>query len=107
MFIIAGTQAGSRLIREEKEITLCKHCNNMVNKKIMCHDDKFTLFFVPVLPYNKRYYRTCPICSIGQEITEQEAMFGMQGEESKGYNGYRDEEVYKNIPGFQDNSNNI
>ena len=107
MFIIAGTQAGNKLIREEKEKTLCKHCNNMVYKKIMYHDDRFTLFFVPVLPYNKRYYRTCPICSIGQEITESEAMFGVSGEESAGYTGYRDESAYNNVVGFQDNSKDL
>lgn len=107
MFIIAGTQGNDEIIRTEENKTLCKHCNNKVNKKVICHNDKFTLFFMPVLPYNKRYYRVCPICNITQEITESEARFGMQSEESVGYTGYRDESAYINIPGYQDNSKDL
>lgn len=107
MFIIAGTQANSKLIRTENNRTLCKHCNNMVNKKIVYHDDKFTLFFVPLVPYNKRYYRTCPICNISQEITENEAYNGISGEESGGYQGYKDESIYNNIPGYQNNESSL
>ena len=107
MFIIAGTQGSNNLIRRESEKTLCRNCNNMVYKNITIHNDKFTLFFVPTVSYNKRYYRTCPICDMQQEITEQEANYGMRGEESQGYQGYKDQSPYQNISGFQDNSNDL
>lgn len=107
MFIIAGTQGSNNLIRRESEKTLCRNCNNMVYKNITIHNDKFTLFFVPLVPYNKRYYRTCPICGISQEVTENEAYNGISGEESEGYLGYKDESVYSNIPGYQNNESSL
>ena len=42
-----------------------------------------------------------------QEVTESEARFGMQSEESEGYTGYKDESAYINIPGYQDNSSSL
>lgn len=107
MFLLVGTREHNETIRVETEKTLCRHCNNMVNKKIVYRTDSATVFTVPLMKYSKHYFRRCPICMIDQEITENEAYNGMQSEESEGYTGSKDQTPYLNIPGFQDNSNSL
>ena len=107
MFLLVGTQGSTQIIRVENEKTLCKHCNNMVNKKIVYRYDKATLFTIPLISYSKHYFRRCIACGIDQEITENEAYNGMKSEESEGYTGIKDQTPYLNIPGFQDNSGSL
>ena len=47
---------------------LCNHCNNeeyWVLTRIMTW---FTLFFIPVFPYEIKYFLTCPICQYGVKL---------------------------------------
>lgn len=47
---------------------LCTHCNNeeyWVLTRVMTW---FTLFFIPIFPYEIKYFLTCPICQYGSEL---------------------------------------
>lgn len=73
MFIIFGTNNSDELLGYRNTTCKCCNCNNEVKNKIFSKNDNFTLFFIPVIHYNKRYYEACPICNHGIEITEYEA----------------------------------
>lgn len=73
MFIIFGTNSSDDFIRNKNNSCKCPHCNNTVNYKVISKNDNFTLFFIPVVPYNKKYYELCPICNHGNEITKDMA----------------------------------
>lgn len=43
----------------------CSHCNNDEYWVLMRTMTWFTLFFIPVFPYLKKYFLTCPVCEYG------------------------------------------
>ena len=52
--------------------SLCDHCNNeeyWVLTRIMTW---FTLFFIPIFPYEIKYFITCPICRYGVELNREQ-----------------------------------
>lgn len=46
----------------------CPNCNNRVFLLLVHLRVWFTLFFIPVIPYESRYYLLCEICSQGIEL---------------------------------------
>ena len=46
----------------------CPNCNNNVFWHLLRSRIWFTLFFIPVIPYQSRYYLLCEICSQGIEL---------------------------------------
>lgn len=67
---------GRRGFKEELGNTtlkkVCPHCNNEVTYKGLEYGSKFTLFFIPLFPINKKRMVVCPICSHGYDVTKQE-----------------------------------
>jgi len=50
---------------------LCTHCNskeywNLVKMRVW-----FTLFFIPVIPYETKYFLLCPVCEYGIKLDRQ------------------------------------
>ena len=48
----------------------CPNCNNDVFWHLLHSRIWFTLFFIPVIPYQSRYYLLCEICSQGIELKD-------------------------------------
>lgn len=72
MFIIWGF--GHKTVKRFTlmENTVCRRCNNTVNREMLKVTTWFTLFFIPLIPYSKKYFITCPICGGGAEISRYE-----------------------------------
>ncbi len=51
--------------------TKCLNCNNTTNFHFIKIIKRFELFFVPVFPYNIKYFFLCPICNQGLEIEDK------------------------------------
>ena len=43
----------------------CGKCNNIQYWNLIRKRKWFTLFFIPVIPYENNYYLICPICNNG------------------------------------------
>ena len=52
--------------------TLCDNCNNFVHKLICRSRTYFTLFFIPIIPYNTERQLVCPICNDAAALTKEE-----------------------------------
>lgn len=50
----------------------CPNCNNDVFLHLLHARTWFSLFFIPVLPYNSEYYLLCDICSRGLKISRSQ-----------------------------------
>ena len=48
----------------------CPQCHNGVGLMLLSVTKWFTLFFIPVIPYDSGYLLTCPICARGVKIDE-------------------------------------
>ncbi|MCL3781195.1 zinc-ribbon domain-containing protein [Prolixibacteraceae bacterium JC049] len=50
----------------------CTHCNNSIRWHYYKQTNWFSLFFIPVIPFQKKFYKACPICKQTIEIYQQE-----------------------------------
>ena len=73
MFIIFGF--GRRTIRVLgfTDARLCPNCRNASQWKVLLVRTWFTLFFVPVIPYESKHFAMCPVCSCGVQVDAQAA----------------------------------
>lgn len=73
MFIIFGW--GRQTIRfiGYTAIRLCSDCGNASPWSVAHIRRWFTIFFIPVIPYESRYVAMCPVCRRGFELDAQEA----------------------------------
>lgn len=51
---------------------LDQHCNNEVWFNLVSNVTWGTLYFIPVIPYAKKSFLVCPICTNGYELTEEQ-----------------------------------
>jgi len=51
---------------------ICTHCNKAEIWQLCIVRTWFTLFFIPVIPYKKRYCVVCPNCESYRELTEEQ-----------------------------------
>ncbi|MDP4145864.1 MAG: zinc-ribbon domain-containing protein [Bacillota bacterium] len=51
---------------------ICSHCNTTQIWRLCIMRTWFTLFFIPIIPYKKRYCVICPNCKSYIELTEQQ-----------------------------------
>lgn len=49
----------------------CCRCGNTVSREIQRHRLWFTLFFIPIFPYQTRYLIVCPICGAQEELSKE------------------------------------
>lgn len=73
MFVIFGW--GRRTVRELgfTAARLCANCRNTSPWKVLKVTRWFTLFFIPIIPYQSRYVAMCPTCSRGIQVDAQAA----------------------------------
>ncbi len=72
MFIIWG------FTQTEKELGFvgyfhCYKCNNDGNWQLKKVTNWFTIFFIPVIPFRRKYYVYCPVCHDATQVPKEEA----------------------------------
>lgn len=72
MFLLFGF--GKRTVKDygTKEVIHCPHCNNDRPWQYKKTKTWFTLFFVPVIPYQTTYTKNCPICGYSVTLTKED-----------------------------------
>ena len=58
---------------------VCGHCHNEGPWAVALIRRWFTLFFIPVIPYESRYVAMCPVCSHGVDLDRGKASHLIQG----------------------------
>ena len=70
--IIWGHKGYKKLLGTSSYPIDCGHCNNQQAWQLLEVGKKFTLYFIPLFPYGRKYYLTCPICGSGMEIDKKD-----------------------------------
>lgn len=72
MFFIFGW--GHRTIKNfgNTLIQKCRICSHASYFSLVRTRDWFTLFFIPILPYETKYFLECPICKNAFELNNEE-----------------------------------
>jgi len=71
MFFIFGW--GRRYVKNfgQTLVQKCFICSNTSHFSLVRTSEWFTLFFIPIFPYETKYYLECPICRNAFEIKEK------------------------------------
>jgi hypothetical protein len=77
----------------------CPNCGNERYWNLVNAKTWFTLFFIPVIPYNNDNYLLCPVCERGMELNSEQAERAKQlnGSTQAYLNKQITEEQYKQI----------
>ena len=69
MFVLFGF--GRRRVHDKGPVIACTcpRCHNEVTLALMHVTTWFTLFFIPVLPYSRKQFLSCPICAWSLPVT--------------------------------------
>jgi len=62
MFLIFGLGPNKIEQKIDTKPTHCNRCNNETKWLYVKKTSWFSLFFLPVIPIQTRYYKSCPIC---------------------------------------------
>lgn len=63
-----GTKADKKEVYDQK---FCPTCNALVPFHGVIQYDYFSLFFIPIIKWNKRYYMECPYCGNAYSISKE------------------------------------
>lgn len=79
MFLLFGW--GKRTIKEygPQEVIKCQKCSNAKAWEYKRVTTWFTLFFIPLIPYQRHYIRMCPICGSYEHLTKDEFIALVEG----------------------------
>ena len=69
MFLIFGF--GRRRVKDLGPVVACtcSRCHNEVSLSLVHVTAWFTLFFIPLVPYSRKQFLTCPICAWSLPVT--------------------------------------
>src|SRR5262249_41786478 len=67
--VIFGFGAGKQEDQGEVAPAVCPNCHNQVFLRHVRSKKRFSLYFVPVVPYGTDDYLVCPICSRGLQLS--------------------------------------
>jgi len=72
MFVLVGF--GNELRRDHGPAVpvICPNCRNQTYLHLIEVKKRFSLFFVPLFPYDWSYYLLCDVCSRGIELNEEQ-----------------------------------
>ena len=73
MFWIYGTKRYIKTMQYTPTLYRCMHCNNVNKFSIDRSRLWFTLFFIPIIPLNTKYFMDCPICAWGDRLSKKDA----------------------------------
>lgn len=63
-----GTKADKKEVYNQN---FCPTCNTVVPFHAVIQYDYFSLFFIPIIKWNKRYYMECPYCGNAHAISKE------------------------------------
>ncbi len=86
MFIIWGSRSREKVLGHTGQTYQCGHCNNASRYKVFRRQRWFTLFWIPIFPFNSEYYVACPICNYGVKVPKEEAMKQVESGETQNSN---------------------
>lgn len=72
MFILFGFGKQTRKVVGVVGSRTCSFCNTTSDWQLCILRTWFTLFFIPVIPYDKSYNISCPKCKSYRELTKEE-----------------------------------
>ena len=72
MILFWGSKGYVKELGHTQSSIECGHCNNTDTWEIVETGRKFTLYWIPLFPYGKSYYVSCPVCKYGHEIEKSE-----------------------------------
>ncbi len=72
MLIVWGSKGYQEILGQHGAVSTCSHCNNDVNMQVMEIGRKFTLFWIPLFKFGRKYYLMCPVCNYGHELTKEQ-----------------------------------
>lgn len=58
----------------------CQHCRNVGAFKVIEQTKRVSVFWVPIVKWNRRYVVACPVCSNGYELANKEAALAVIAE---------------------------
>lgn len=71
----------------------CGRCGNEVFYHLIKFWKRFSLFFIPLIPYGRKYFLSCPICSSSIELDRDAKSIAKELNNILGEEGEIDEEV--------------
>jgi hypothetical protein len=60
MFLLLGTRVSEQIVKVV--MFLCAFCNQEAPQNVVKASNRFTLFFVPLIPLSTKYYNECTNC---------------------------------------------
>jgi hypothetical protein len=60
MFLLFGTRVSEEIVKVVN--FLCAFCHQEAPQNVVKASNRFTLFFVPLIPLSTRYYNECTNC---------------------------------------------
>ena len=72
MILFWGSKGYQKDLGHTQTAIECGHCNNVDTWEIVETGRKFTLYWIPIFPYSKTYFVSCPVCHYGKEIEKSE-----------------------------------
>lgn len=78
MFLLFGF--GKKTVKGygSEEVILCQRCNNAKQWQYRKTKTWFTLFFIPVIPYQTSYEKVCPICGNSVTLSKDDFYGGVE-----------------------------
>lgn len=72
MFVLIGFGNEARDDHGPAIPVVCPNCNNETTLRLVEVRKRFSLFFIPIFPYDWTYALVCPVCSHGLELDEEQ-----------------------------------
>ncbi|MGX7071606.1 zinc-ribbon domain-containing protein [Helcococcus kunzii] len=70
--IIWGTKGFKNELGPTRYRAVCRHCNNEVTYTAIEYGKKFSLFFIPLVPFGIKRMIVCPIFGYGYEVSKDD-----------------------------------
>ena len=71
--LVWGRRGYRKIIGELKTSQNCEHCHNECHYKVLEVGFWFTLFFIPIFKYGKKFCSVCSICGDGRQYVSEDA----------------------------------
>lgn len=103
LFIIFGWGNAKQKDLGETYPAECGRCGNQVFYHLVKFWKRFSLFFIPLIPYGRKYFLSCPICSNSIELDRETKKVAKELNESIEENqGEIDESIEDKLDEFED-----
>lgn len=70
--IIWGYKSYQKELGQTQSTIKCSHCHNASPWQVTETGRRFTLYWIPLFPYSRKYFLACPVCQYGKEISKEE-----------------------------------